>query len=77
MQKFNFSIQTRSGLTVENLTIQAIDQTEAERRLRQIYRYCTILEAKVLQDSPPRSEVSDLEGVISLITGAGKKPGGL
>ena len=67
MQKFGFRIQTRSGLTVENLTIQAIDQAEAERRLRQIYMHCTIVEVRILEDSPPRNEVSDLEGVISLI----------
>ena len=75
MQKFGFRIQTRSGLTVENLTIQAIDQTEAERRLRQIYMHCTIVEVKIVDDTPSRNEVSDLEGVISLIAGEDKTPG--
>ena len=75
MQKFGFRIQTRSGLTVENLTIQAIDQAEAERRLRQIYMHCTIVEVRILEDSPPRNEVSDLEGVISLIADEDKTPG--
>jgi hypothetical protein len=76
MQKFGFKIQTRSGLTVDNLTIQATDQAEAERRLRQMYMHCTILEATALVDSPPRSEMSDLEGVITLIAGHDKNPTG-
>lgn len=67
MQKFGFRIQTRSGLVVENLTIQAVDQTAAEQRLRQMYIGCKVLESKVF-DSLPRSEMSDVEGVINLIT---------
>lgn len=74
MQKFSFRIQTRSGLVVENLLIQAADQAEAERRLRQMYMHCTILESKILADSLPRSEMSDLEGVISLIAEQDKSP---
>lgn len=72
MQKFGFRIQTRSGLIVENLTIQAPDQAAAEVRLRQMYIGCTVLEAKTMEDNPPRSEMSDLEGVINLIAGQGK-----
>ena len=30
-------------------------------------KHCTIVEVKILEDSPPRNEASDLEGVISLI----------
>ena len=74
MQKFSFRIQTRSGLTVEHLLIQAADQTEAERRLRQMYMHCKILESKVLADTPPRSAMSDLEGVISLIAEQDNNP---
>jgi hypothetical protein len=74
LQKFSFRIQTRSGLTVENLLIHAADQGEAERRLRQMYMHCKILESKILSDSPPRSAMSDLEGVISLIAEQDKNP---
>jgi hypothetical protein len=73
MQKFGFRIQTRSGLVVENLVIHAADQTLAEQRLKQMYIGCKVLESKVFEDSPPRSEVSDLEGVINLITNQDKK----
>jgi hypothetical protein len=74
LQKFSFRIQTRSGLTVEHLLIQAADQAEAERRLRQMYMHCKILESKVLTDTPPRSAMSDLEGVISLIAEQDNNP---
>jgi hypothetical protein len=73
MQKFGFRIQTRSGLVVENLVIHAADLVMAEQRLKQMYIGCKVLESKVFEDSPPRSEVSDLEGVINLITNQDKK----
>jgi hypothetical protein len=76
LQKFSFRIQTRGGLTVENLLIQAADQAAAERRLRQMYMHCKILESKILADSPPRSAMSDLEGVITLIAEQDKNPTG-
>ena len=76
MQKFSFRIQTRSGLTVENLLIHAADQAEAERRLRQMYMHCKIMESKTLADTPPRSAMSDLEGVITLIAEQDKNPTG-
>ena len=66
MKKFGFRIQTRGGSTVENLVIQGRDRAEAERKLRQVYHHCTILEEKVLANPLP-PDASDLEGVISLI----------
>jgi hypothetical protein len=74
MEKFGFRIQTRSGLTVDNLIIQAADQTTAEARLKQMYLGCTILEAKILDSTPHRGDMTDLEGVINLISGQ-NKPG--
>jgi len=67
MKKFGFKIQTRGGSTVENLVIQGRDREEAERKLRQVYHHCTILEEKVLADPVPE-DASQLEGVISLIS---------
>jgi hypothetical protein len=77
MRKFGFRIQTRGGSTVDNLVVQGRDREEAERKLRQIYHHCTVLEAKVLADPVP-ADSSDLEGVISLIAAEdvpGKLPG--
>jgi hypothetical protein len=72
MKKFAFRIQTRGGSTVDNLVIQGRDQAEAERKLRQIYHHCTIVEAHPVADAP-RSDTSDLEGVISLIADEAKR----
>jgi hypothetical protein len=66
MKKFGFRIQTRGGSTVENLVIQGRYPDEAERKLRQVYHHCTILDEKVLADPVPE-DASQLEGVISLI----------
>lgn len=73
MRKFGFRIQTRGGSTVDNLVIQGRDQVEAEKKLRQIYHHCKVIEAKVLADPVP-ADSSDLEGVISLIA-AEENPG--
>lgn len=43
MQKFKFSIRTRDGLPIERLMISARDQEEAERKLKQMYRHCEIV----------------------------------
>lgn len=67
MKKFGFKIQTRGGSVVENLVIQGRDRVEAERKLRQVYHHCTILDEKVLADPVPE-DASQLEGVISLIS---------
>jgi len=67
MRKFGFKIQTRTGGTVDNLVIQGRDRDEAERKLRQVYHHCTILEEKLLADPVP-DDASQLEGVISLIS---------
>jgi hypothetical protein len=42
--KFAFRIRTRDGLSVDNLLISGKDLPDAERKLRQIYHNCEILE---------------------------------
>ncbi len=66
MKKFGFRIRTRGGSVVDNLAILGRDLAEAERKLRQVYHHCVILETRELQESGA-ADVSDLEGVISLI----------
>jgi len=73
MKRFGFRIQTRGGSTVDNLVIQGRDQDEAEKKLRQVYHHCKIIEARVLAD-PALSDGSDLEGVISLIANDERAP---
>ena len=45
--KFGFRIRTRTGLVVNNLLIHGRDELDAERKLRQMYQYCKILECTV------------------------------
>jgi len=75
MEKYGFRIKTRSGLSVDNLVVQARDRAEAERRIKQIYMHCEIIECKQLP-SVAREEVSDLEGIISLIAREEQNPSG-
>ncbi len=44
MWKFNFSVRNRSGQRVDNIIIGGRDRADAERKLFQMYRHCTILE---------------------------------
>ena len=45
--KYGFRIRTRTGLIVDKLLIHARDEVDAERKLRQIYQHCKILECTV------------------------------
>ena len=45
--KYGFRIRTRSGLIVDNLLIHGRDEIDAERKLRQMYQHCKILERSV------------------------------
>jgi hypothetical protein len=72
MRKFGFRIQTRGGSVVDNLAIHGRDVQEAERKLRQVYHHCMILEVRELQDAS-QSDASDLESVISLIAEEAKR----
>jgi hypothetical protein len=71
MEKFGFRIQTRAGLTVENLVIHGVDRAQAEVKLKKMYHHCTILDCKVV-DELPRGDGTDLEGAITLIVGKDK-----
>jgi len=45
--KYGFRIRTRSGLIVDNLLIHGKDEIDAERKLRQMYQHCKILQCVV------------------------------
>ena len=67
LQKYGFRIKTRNGLILDNLTVQARDRSEAERRITQIYHYCEILDCQENAASP-HAGAADVEGVIGLIS---------
>ena len=71
--KYGFRIRTRSGAIVDNLSIFGKDQPDAERKLRQIYQGCEILEFKhqgvaTAKNAGPVS----FEDVVDLISGVAK-----
>ena len=67
--KYSFRIRTRSGSVVENLLIYGKDEQDAERRLRQIYLGCEIVETKRLLVPVQRSNPVTYEEVVDLISG--------
>jgi hypothetical protein len=66
--KYTFRIKTRNGATVDNLLIPGKDQAEAERKLRQIYLGCEIIEARRQADTRPRSGQMTYEELLDLIS---------
>ncbi|MGH8750424.1 MAG: hypothetical protein ACREUV_01815 [Burkholderiales bacterium] len=71
MTKFGFRIRTRGGLTVDNLVIHGRDQADAERKLKQMYLHCEILEAHaILAKEQPAVAFED---VVTLIASQNKR----
>jgi hypothetical protein len=74
--KFGFRIRTRQGLVVEHLMIHGRDEADAERKLRQMYLHCEILERSVMQPavmqptlaSAPPLDATSFEEIVSLIS---------
>jgi hypothetical protein len=66
--KYGFRIRTRNGSVVENLLIFGKDEPDAERKLRQIYLGCEILEAKRLVIQASRSGPVTYEEIVDLIS---------
>ena len=67
LNKFGFRIRTRQGSVVENLVIQGKDADDAERKLRQMYMHCEILESSA-HSNMPHADARNFEDVISLLT---------
>jgi hypothetical protein len=69
MIRFGFNIRTRMGQRVDNITIMAATLDDAERRLRQMYVSCEIIERRE-QSVARRNDTLDVEHVIGLISAA-------
>lgn len=65
--KYGFRIRTRQGLVVENLLIHGRDEADAERKLRQMYLHCQILDRSVKGGNGKAAPLS-FEEVVSLVT---------
>jgi hypothetical protein len=73
--KFGFRIRTRQGLIVEHLMIHGRDEADAERKLRQMYLHCEILERSVMQPATMQpsltsspADATSFEEIVSLIS---------
>ena len=68
MQKFCFSIRTRDGLPIARLMILGKSQEEAERKLKQMYRFCQITScASDHQVKAIKGQDTFIEGVSSFL----------
>ena len=64
--KFGFRIRTKSGSTVDNLSIHAKDLADATRKLQQMYHACEILESWS-ESAQLRPSGQSFEDVVDLI----------
>ena len=62
MVRYGFKIRTKTGQRVENIQIMAATLGDAERRLRQMYLQCEIIECRE-QSVPGRIEPAEIENV--------------
>jgi hypothetical protein len=67
MTRFGFNIRTKAGQRVDNIQILAVSLEDAERRLRQMYVNCEIVERRE-QSVASRNDTLDLENVIGMIS---------
>ncbi len=67
MIRYGFNIRTKHGQRVDNIMIMAATQDDAERRLRQMYYQCQIVECNE-RSVPRRVDTLDVADVISLIS---------
>jgi hypothetical protein len=64
--KYAFKIRTRLGVVVDNLMIHGVDEFDAQRKLRQIYHECQVLQC-VCHHGSVRVPVASFEEVANLI----------
>jgi hypothetical protein len=68
MQKFDFSIHTRSGQKIESIVIGARDREDAERKLFQMYRNCTVVTCVVRLPEEKTWQATSMEDLLTLIS---------
>ena len=63
--KFHFHIKTKSGITVNPISISAANQLAAEQNLFQMYRDCKIV--NVSSDQQTQSDQMNYQDILNLI----------
>jgi hypothetical protein len=66
MIRYGFTIRTRTGQRIESVSIIAGAQSDAERRLRQMYVQCEILECRE-RSIPRRFEAANVANMADLM----------
>ena len=68
--KFDFSILTKDRQPIESIVISAADQNEAERKLKQMYRYCEIVRCNLKDEAigNKASQAMSVEDILTLIS---------
>ena len=66
MIRYGFTIRTRMGQRIDNVSIVAGSQLDAERRLRQMYVHCEVLECRE-RSIPRRLEAANFASMADLI----------
>lgn len=73
MTRYGFTIRTRSGQRIELISIMAATRADAERRLRQMYQQCEVVECR-LSAVPRRVDTQEAAAVISLVSDSERAP---
>jgi hypothetical protein len=72
MTRFGFNIRTKTGQRVDNIQIMAASMGDAERRLRQMYLKCEIIERRQ-QPVQGRVEAADIRAASARVRMAAVK----
>ena len=72
MVRYGFNIRIKTGQRVDNILILAASSTDAERRLRQMYTQCEIIERRE-QKVAGRSDVAVARASVTRIQAFGRK----
>jgi hypothetical protein len=67
MIRYGFTIRTRMGQRIDNVSIIAGSQRDAERRLRQMYVQCEIIECRE-RSIPRRFEAAKFGNMVDLMS---------
>jgi dihydroneopterin aldolase len=65
-KRYIFTINTRDRIKVPNLRVIALDYETAEQKIKNMYRYCEILEST--EESVNQKAIYSFEDVVDLIS---------
>ena len=68
MLKFDFSVKTREGQKIERIVIGGMDRSDAERKLKQMYRHCEVLRCDIKGPVMRPGMAHSVDDILSLIS---------